>query len=319
MPIVRFFTGLAPEMAERLTQHAPPDYEVTTHPSNLPDDEAIPLLQNADFLIVFGGTPSDAALRSATKLKLIQLVSAGYEHMNLDLCRELGIPIANNGGANSIDVAEHTIALILGFYRRFIEQDPHVRNDRYHALNNGLHTYTIHGKTVGIVGLGNIGQRVAHLLNAFGATLLYTDAQPASPDVEQKLSITYTTLDDLLAKSDIVTLHVPLLDSTRDLIGEKELALMQSTAILVNTCRGGVVEQQALTQALQSKQILGAALDVLKSEPPDPNDPILKLDNILLTPHSAGVTFDTWSRRGEFVFKNLQQVWRGHSPEALIS
>jgi len=319
MPIVRFFTGLAPEMAERLTQHAPPDYEVTTHPSDLSDEKAIPLLQNADFLIVFGGKPSDAALRSASKLKLIQLVSAGYEHMNLDLCKELGIPIANNGGANSIDVAEHTIALILGFYRRFIEQDPHVRNNRYRALNNGLHTFTIHGKTVGIIGLGNIGQRVAHLLNAFGANILYTDAQPATSDIEQKLSATYTTLEDLLSKSDIVTLHVPLLDSTRNLIGAKELALMQSTAVLVNTCRGGVVDQTALIETLQSNSILGAALDVLESEPPDPDDPILKLDNVLLTPHSAGVTFDTWSRRGKFVFKNLQQVWRGHPPEALIS
>jgi len=306
-------------MAERLTRHAPAEYEVTTHSSNLTDDEAIPLLKDADYLIVFGGRPSDAALRAAPNLKLLQLVSAGYEHINLDLCRELGIQVANNGGANSIDVAEHTIALILGFYRHFTTQDPNVRNNRYRDLNNGLLTYTIHGKTVGIIGLGNIGQRTGHLLNAFGATLLYTDAQRAAAEVEKNLSITYTSLEDLLSKSDIVTLHVPLLDSTRNLIGEKELAMMQSTALLVNTCRGGVVDQQALTQALQNKQIMGAALDVLQSEPPDPDDPILKLDNVLLTPHSAGVTFDTWSRRGEFVFQNIQKVQAGQSPEALIS
>lgn len=319
MPIVRFFTGLAPQMAENLTRHAPAGYEVTTHASDLPDNEAIPLLKDADFLIVFGKCPSDDALRSASNLKLVQLVSAGYEHINVDLCKELGIQVANNGGANSIDVAEHTIALILGYYRHFIKQDPNVRNNRYKALNNGQDTFTIHGKTVGIIGLGNIGQRTAHLLNAFGATLLYSDAYRAKPEIEEKYAIAYTSLDDLLSKSDIVSLHVPLLDSTRNLIGEKELAHMKSTALLVNTCRGGVVDQKALTQALQNNQIMGAALDVLESEPPAPNDPILELDNVLLTPHSAGVTFDTWSRRGEFVFQNLQKVENGHSPDALIS
>ncbi|MBT3604006.1 MAG: lactate dehydrogenase [Candidatus Latescibacteria bacterium] len=305
-------------MAERITSHAPDDYEVTVHAPNLSEEEQIASLQNADFLILFGTPPVDAALKAATNLKLIQLVSAGYDQLNVTLCQELGIPIANNGGANSIDVAEHTLALILGFYRHMVAQDGHVRNNQYKNVNNGLDTFTIHGKTVGLIGLGNIGQRLAKLLNALGANIIYTDAQQASPEIEQEHHATYTDLNGLLQQSDIVSLHVPLLDSTRNLIGAEQLAQMKSNALLVNTCRGGVVDQPALTKALQAKSILGAALDVLASEPPDPSDPILKCENVLLTPHSAGVTFDTWSRRGEFVFANLQRVWQGESPKAVV-
>lgn len=319
MPIVRFFTGILPEMAKRITDHAPPDFEVTVHNAQIPLQEQIRWLNDADFLILFGTPPVDAAIQSAKKLKLIQLVSAGYDHLNVELCQDLGIPIANNGGANAIDVAEHTIALILGFYRHMVEQDHNVRNNQYRNLNNGLNTYTIHNKTVGLIGLGNIGQRVAKLLNAFGAKIIYTDAQQATSEIEQEYHATFTDLNTLLQQSDIVSLHVPLLDSTRNLIGEKQLAQMKSNALLVNTCRGEVIDQTALTEALNNKTILGAALDVLTSEPPDPKDPILQCENLLLTPHSAGVTFDTWSRRGEFVFANIQRVLNGKKPKAVIA
>lgn len=319
MPIVRFFTHLAPELAERFTAHAPPGYEVTTHPADLSEEEKSPLFQNADFLILFGGSPSDDILRSAPNLKLIQLVSAGFEHLNLDLCRELNITVANNGGANSIDVSEHTLALILGFYRHMVEQDQNVRSNRYHDLNNGLLTYTIHGKTAGVIGLGNIGQKVTRLLNAFGATVSYYDEYPVDAQIEKDLNVTRKSLPDLLASSEIVTLHVPFNESTHHLIGTEELAQMKPTTLLVNTCRGKVIDQVALTETLTQKRILGAALDVQEQEPPDPNDSILKLDNVLFTPHSAGVTFDTWSRRGEFVFQNLQAVWEGRGPLAVVS
>ncbi|MFT5369470.1 MAG: phosphoglycerate dehydrogenase-like enzyme [Candidatus Latescibacterota bacterium] len=319
MPTVPFFTGILPEMAERITRHAPSGFEVTVHPSNLSETEQITHLQDADFLILFGTPPTDAALKAAKNLKLIQLVSAGYDQLNVTLCQELGIPIANNGGANAIDVAEHTIALILGFYRHMVEQDYNVRNNRYKDINTGLCTYTIHDKTVGIIGLGNIGQRVAKLLTAFGAKIIYTDARQATPEIERECNATYMDLNELLQQSDIVSLHVPLLDSTRGLISAEQLAQMKSNALLVNTCRGGVIDQAALTKTLQNKSILGAALDVLTSEPPDPNDPILQCKNTLLLPHSAGVTFDTWGRRGEFVFANLQRVWKGEKPEAVVA
>lgn len=318
MPKVIFFTVLAPETAALLTQHAPADYQVAVHPIDLPDAEKQELLRDADFLILFPGVISDELLRTATNLKLIQLVSAGFDRINVQLCRELGIPLANNGGANALDVAEHTIALILAFYRRMLEMDANVRNGRWYAIDSGATTYTIRGKTVGIIGLGKIGQQVARLLNAFGAKICYYDLFPASAELEKELGVQRCSLDELLQQSDVVTLHVPLNNETRGLINERTLALMKPNALLVNTCRGPVVDEAALTTALQARQIAGAALDVLAEEPPAPDNPILQLDNVLFTPHTAGVTYDTWPRRGEFIFANLQRVWRGETPLATI-
>lgn len=318
MPKVIFFTGLAPATAALLTQHAPPDYTVRVHPINLPDEEKIALVRDADFLILFPGYLADAALRAATKVKLIQLVSAGFDRLNMALCRELDIPVANNGGANSIDVAEHTIALILAYYRRMLEMDANVRNNRWSAIDSGATTYTIADKTAGIIGLGKIGQRTARLLRAFGARVLFYDPYPPPAAVAAEVGAEQTTLDDLLRQSDIVSLHVPLNKETQGLIGERELKLMKSSTLLVNTCRGPVVNEAALTAALQQRRIYGAALDVLEKEPPAPDNPLLQLDNVLFTPHTAGVTYDTWPRRGEFIFANLQRVWRGEAPAAVI-
>ena len=318
MPKVVFFTNLTSEITPQLTQYAPPGFEVSVHPTALSDEEKTPLARDADFLILFPGQISEAVLRSASGLKLIQLVSAGYDSIDLRLCDELGIPVANNGGTNAIDVAEHTVALILGFYRHLSQLDGNVRRNRWTALNTGLLTYTINGKTVGIVGLGHIGKQAAQRLRAFDARLLYYDPYPLPAATEEALGVTRASLDDLLRLSDIVTLHVPLLPGTRKLIGQRELALMKSTALLVNTCRGPVIDETALIEVLQRRGILGAALDVLEKEPPHPDNPIFNLDNVLLTPHVAGVTYNTWERRGQFIFENLQRVWEGQSPLAVV-
>ena len=319
MPKVIFLTSLVSEITASFNQYTPADFVVEVHANTLPEEKIILLMEEADFLILFPSQISDEALKAAKKLKLIQLVSAGFDKMNVELCRELGIPIANNGGANSIDVAEHTLALILAFYRRFLEMDHNARTDRWRAIDSGMTTYTIHGKTAGVVGLGQIGQKTARLLNAFGANVLYYDAFPQPEAVEKELNVTRSSLEALLEQSDIVTLHVPLNDDTQGLIGETQLSLMKPAALLVNTCRGPVIDEAALTHALRKGEIAGAALDVLTQEPPDPDNPILHLDNVILTPHTAGVTFDTWARRGEFIYQNLQRVWDGQPPLAVVS
>ncbi|MBV7335564.1 2-hydroxyacid dehydrogenase [Chloroflexi bacterium TSY] len=272
-----------------------------------------------DLLILFPSRIADDALRAARQLKLIQLVSAGFDQMNIGLCNELGIPIANNGGTNAIDVAEHTIAMILAHYRRFREMDPNVRNDGWRAIDSGQTTYTIEGKTIGIVGLGKIGQRLATLLGPWGARLLFYDPFPPAEEIQRALNVQQTPLNELLQQSDIVTLHVPLSPDTDKLIGAEQLALMQPHALLVNTCRGPVVDETALIQALRNHQIAGAALDVLEAEPPALDNPLFDLDNVLLTPHTAGVTRDTWPRRGAFIFENLQRVWNGEAPMAVVN
>lgn len=318
MPKTLFFTNLDAKIVPLITQFAPQDFDVAVHPTQMPVAEKETSARDADFLILFPSIIEESVLRAAQNLKLIQLVSAGFDKMPLDLCQQLGIPIANNGGANAIDVAEHTLALILGLYRRLPEMDHNVRNEGWSAIDSGKTTYTLHGKTVGIIGLGNIGRRVAQLLRPFGARVLYHDEFPVAAETDRELDVTRMPLDDLLRASDVVTLHVPLNDQTRGLIGARQLALMQPTSILVNTCRGPVVDEAALTAALQAGRLRGAALDVLEQEPPPADAPILQLDNVLLTPHTAGVTHDTWGRRGAFIFQNLQRVWAGQSPQAVV-
>jgi phosphoglycerate dehydrogenase-like enzyme len=318
MPTVPFFTNLAPETAALLTQYAPADFAVTVYPASMPDSEKLPIVAAADFLILFPGYLSEPVLRAAHNVKLIQLVSVGFDRMDLKLCRELGIPVANNGGTNALDVTEHTVALILAFYRRLVEMDANVRASQWSAIDSGASTYCIEGKTVGIVGLGQIGQRVARLLGAFGARILYYDPYPPAPSIAHDLKAQRVNLEELFKLSDIVTLHMPLNEGTRALVNERMLGLMKPTALLVNTCRGPVVDEAALTAALRERRIAGAALDVLEQEPPDPANPLLQLDNVLFTPHTAGVTRDTWPRRGKFIFENLQRVWNGEAPLAAI-
>jgi len=318
MPKVIFFTSLAPATAALLTQHAPADFQVAIYPIDLPAAEQIALLHDADFLILFPGHIAEDVLRAAPHLKLIQLVSVGFDRMDLALCRALGIPVANNGGANALDVAEHTLALILSFYRRMVEMDRNVRTNRWYTIDSGATTYTIDGKRVGIVGLGKIGQRVARLVRAFGAEVIYYDAYPVAASIEAELGVRRVTLGELLRQADIVTLHMPLNAETRGFIGAAELAQMKPNALLINTCRGPVVNETALFETLQARRILGAALDVLEKEPPAPDNPLLQLDNVLFTPHTAGVTYDTWPRRGEFIFANVQRVWAGLPPLATV-
>ena len=314
MPRIVYFTSQNPAVSRILLEYAPADFEIVVHPIDTDDEKKISLVGDADFLLLFPGRLSGAVLKAAKKVKLIQLVSAGFDELDLELCRKLGIQVANNGGTNAQDVAEHTVALILGVYRRLVDLDKFARTNRWDELEIGLSTHTISGKTVGIIGLGHIGRQVARLLRGFGAYLIYNDVEGAQPELERELRISRLGLVELLQTSDIVTLHVPLTEQTRHLIGRRELSHMKTTALIINTCRGQVIDEQALTSILKENRIMGAGLDVLEEEPPDINHPLLSLENVLITPHVAGVTLDTWRRRSEIIYQNMQRVWEGNDP-----
>ena len=160
---------------------------------------------------------------------------------------------------------------------------------------------------------------MARLFKAFGAEVAYADPIRVAEEVEQALGVCHLPLAELLQTADILSLHVPLNEHTRGLIGREQLRQMKPTSILVNTCRGGVVDEGALTQALQERHIMAAGLDVLEQEPPAPDNPLLQLENVLLTPHTAGVTRDTWARRGAFVFANMERVMHGEPAAARIA
>ncbi|MBX6771795.1 MAG: lactate dehydrogenase [Chloroflexi bacterium] len=261
-----------------------------------------------------GGIPTEVWDAGPGHVKFIQTLSAGYDEIDLDRARRTGIPVCSNGGANAISVAEHVIMLMLATFRRLPDLIALTRDGRWRPLPPGMRSYELHGKTVGIVGMGNIGREVARRLQGWSVTLLYHDIVRRSPTEETELGLTYLPLDDLFRQSDVITLHAPLLPETRNLVNADRLALLKPTAILVNAARGGLVDEEALLAALNEGRLLGAALDTLAQEPPPPNHPLLRHPRVLVTPHVAGPTWDSWPRRFANAFSNVVRVARGEPP-----
>ncbi|HSE92795.1 MAG TPA: 2-hydroxyacid dehydrogenase [Methylomirabilota bacterium] len=257
--------------------------------------------------------------RSAPKLRLVQLLSAGYDRVDLEAARKARVPVANNGGANAIAVAEHTIMLILAVLKRLVWHHNNIVAGKWRVGDAAATpTYELSGRILGIIGLGNIGKKVARRAAAFDARIQYYDIERLTEHEEDALGVRFVLLGELLRTSDVVTLHVPLDDTTRKMIGAAELALMKPGAVLINTCRGPVVDEEALHRALSGGQIAGAGLDVMVEEPPAAKHPLFALPNVTLTPHSAGPTWENWTARFRNGFDNIQRVARGRQPKWVI-
>ena len=253
--------------------------------------------------------------KAAPGLKLIQLISAGYDRLDVEAARRAGVPIANNGGANSVAVAEHTLLLMLAVYRKLSWHHANVVTGKWRVGDFSSHRlYELEGKTLGIVGLGTIGKKVARRAAAFDVRIQYYDIARLSEDAEDALGVHFELVPELLRTSDIVSLHVPLNAKTRKLIGATELGMMKSSAILINTCRGPVVDEDALHQALTTGRIAAAGLDVMVEEPPLANHPLFALENVTFTPHMAGPTWENWAKAFRNAFDNVQRVERGERP-----
>ncbi len=247
------------------------------------------------------------------RTRLVQLLSAGYDKVDLERLRRSRTPVATNGGANAVAVAEHAIMLMLAVLRRLRELDARTRAGEWRLQVEG-EIYELDGKTVGLVGLGMIGRHVATRLRPFGASVRYFDVCRLSAEEEQALGVEYLELDDLLRTSDVVSLHVPLSSATRGLISRDRLAAMKQGAILINTCRGGVIDEQALCDAVRSGQLMGAGLDTFAAEPPGKENPLFSLANVIVTPHIAGPTWDSWRKRFQNGYANIQRVAGGERP-----
>ncbi|MBV9578288.1 MAG: 2-hydroxyacid dehydrogenase [Chloroflexi bacterium] len=280
--------------------------------TDLPD-----ALMDADYLCGFiGPIETDVLVAAAGKrLKLVQLMSAGYDRFNIEGARAAYLPVADNGGANAIAVAEHAVMLVLSALKHVHALDAAVRQGRWRGGVGRV--YELYGSTVGIVGMGRIGREVAKRLAGWEADIVYYDPVRLAPEVEQQLKVTYRELDQVLRVADAVTVHVPLNASTRNLIDAESLSLMKSTAVLVNTARGGLVDEAALADVLRQGQILGAGLDVFSQEPIG-DSPLLELPNVILTPHSAGPTWQSFPRRFANCFANIERVQRGEKPQWVV-
>ena len=295
------------DIARSLT---PPGFELVAADFGTPEFYAA--AADAEYFLGLARNMGGEFFRSAPKLKLVQLLSAGYDRVDVEAARKAGVPVSNNGGANAIAVAEHTVLLMLAVLKQLVRFHLDVVAGKWRPpASSESPVYELGGRTVGIVGLGNIGKKVARRVAAFDARVQYYDIARLSEAEEDALRVRFVLLSELLRTSDVVTLHVPLTDATRGMIGARELSLMKPAAILVNTCRGPVVDEPALYQALKERRIGGAGLDVLVEEPPAKDNPLFTLPNVTLTPHSAGPTWENWTARFRNGFDNIERVAAG--------
>jgi D-3-phosphoglycerate dehydrogenase / 2-oxoglutarate reductase len=257
-----------------------------------PPDDLTADIEGADLLIVQFFPVGKELISRARGLKSIGVLRAGTENVACDFAAGRGIEVINTPGRNARAVAEFTVALIFAEIRNIGRSHAALRQAVWRKdFPNSAAIPEIHGKTVGIVGYGNIGRMVAGYLLAFGARIVFYDPF-ATGDAGSATSV---SLAELLRASDIVSLNLRLSEETYHLIGAEELALMKPSAVLVNTSRSGVIDQAALVEALRSRRIMGAALDVFDLEPLPADDPLLRLDNVTLTAHMAGSTIDAFA------------------------
>jgi phosphoglycerate dehydrogenase-like enzyme len=309
---VVFLHGLHPKIVEAIVSFNPKGFKTVLVDGKSP-------VKDADYIMNFRAPVTEPFVRAAKKAKLLQVLSAGYDRLDLKLLRELKIPVANNGGANSYAVADHAVMAMLALYRRLTLADPVVRAGKWNAAIDGMNTFEMANKVVGIMGFGNIGQKVAKRVQAFDAKVQYYDKFPLKPERERELNAKQVSLEELFRTSDIISCHAPLTKETHHVVGRKYLAMMKPSAIILNTSRGEVVDEVALHEALRDRRIAGAGLDVFEQEPVDPANPLLKLDNVVVSPHTAGTTWDTWFRRADFAYKNFVRVWEGQPPLAVAT
>jgi phosphoglycerate dehydrogenase-like enzyme len=284
------------------------------------DAERVEKLRDADAAIVASTPFTGKLIAAAPKLSFVHHQGVGY-HDTVDTAAlaERRIPLAITPGGTTVGVAEHTVMLILAMLRRLPFADAELRQGRFHV--NALRPVSreLRGRTVGLLGAGRIGQAVAARLRPFEVRLIYFDPNPLQPEAEGALGLERRDFAELLRESDIVSLHMPLTAATRRIIEDTTLARMRPGAFLVNTARGGLVDEVALIGALQEGRLAGAALDVFDPEPPFPNHPLYAMPNVVLMPHVAAGTRDAFMEKQRFIFDNLSRFWRGEPVENLVA
>jgi len=300
----------APAVREVVRKTAPPELDLH-FATSYDDAEQMGLVENAEFLLPGWAAVTETMLRHARKLRMIQKWGIGYDRIDVEAARRLGIPLAITAGSNAGPVAELAIALMLAVYRRIPYNTAAMRDGKWPKAEMRETCFQIAGKTVGLVGFGNIGRMLARRLRGFDARVIYFDARPADPQTERELNVTYAPLSTVLEESDILSLHAPFTEQTAKMINASSIATMKDGAILINTARGELVDEPALHAALVSGKLRGAGLDAFDPEPPSADNPLLKLDQVVLTPHAGGGVFDNVENVARHALGNIMRFLRG--------
>lgn len=279
----------------------------------LSSDELCGLVSEADAIIVGNDRVSASVVDCAPKLKVISRYGAGVDNIDIQAATARGIVVTNTPGVNDDAVADLTVGLMIALARHIFETVNMVRQGKWSRIMG----FSMAGKNVGVIGLGRVGKAVVRRLAGFEVAILAYD--PMRDDrFAQEYSVSYVPLSTLLARSDFVTLHTPLTPQTRHLIGAREFSLMKPTAFLINTSRGAVVDEEALYTALKERRIAGAALDVLSHEPPLGN-PLITLDNVLVTSHIGGYTCESVDNMGILAATNVVDVLEGRRTQYVVN
>ena len=273
-------------------------------------DTLIERSNDADIVILSNFKYGREVMENCPSLKMVCVAFTGVDHVDIDYCREKGITVCNCAGYSTSAVADIVFAMVISLARNIIPCQDKARNG---GTKDGLVGFELDGKTFGIIGTGAIGTRVAKIANAFGCKVIaYSRTKKDLPDVE------FVTMEELLKKSDIVSLHVPQTPETTGLIGKEQLELMKPEAILINTARGPVVDSAALAAALKNGTIAAAGVDVFNCEPPLPaEEPLLAAPNTLLTPHIAFASHQAFEKRADIVAENIK-YWLEGKPQNVI-
>ncbi len=318
--VVIICRGLDQESWDVLNEEKPAGWNYTVVNPNDGEGAVIKECSDAEYIMTVMSGPIPAkVIDSAKKLKLIQTHTQGTDHLPMKLALGKGILVANAGGANAISVAEHVLLLMLACERRLLQFNQAIRDGKWRGTLDRKGSHELFDRTVGIAGFGNIGRRVAALCYAFGANIIYFERMFVPYALRADLKAKPVSLDELLAQSDIVTLHLPSMTSTHHMFGWNEFNKMKPSAYIINTGRGDVIDEPALIRAINEKKIAGAGLDVFEQEPVDPKNPLLHMPNVVATPHcAAAVVWENWRPTCETMWLNVQRVSEGQEPISRI-
>ncbi|AIF52911.1 D-isomer specific 2-hydroxyacid dehydrogenase family protein [Pelosinus sp. UFO1] len=308
--IVGYFNETA---KSNITRHFPEEWDIVIVP---PGKEMLHHMEDCQVIIPEHIKVDRRLLATAQKLKLVQ-TGAGFDNVDIDACTQRGIWVANAAGVNAQAVAEHVMALILSYYKNIPFLDAFMKN----KLDENQLDYTgseLTGKTIGIIGLGAIGKKVAAFCRVFDMNVL---AYARNAVVQSDGFVKITDFDTLVSTSDIVSIHLPLNQQTKQLINKAVFKKMKKTTLFINTARGGIVNQSDLIDALKNRDILGACLDVFESEPLPIDSELRDLDNVILTPHTAGMPDGRkfHKKRYDFFVNNIKRVANGEEPESKLN
>ncbi len=303
---------LNPASLERFRALLPASFDLVCA-SARGDDHLKALISDADYAVSGQVAVSGPVLRAARQLKLLHKWGVGVDNFDLETARALGIQVARTTAGNAVPVAEYTIALTLAAIRNLGFGHAELKKGQWRGFPLPQDSFMVSGKTVGIIGFGAIGQQVAKLLSGFRCRILYVKRTPLDADSERALHAEFTSLDRLLAESDIVTLNCPLTPETAGMIDRAALTRMKRSAILVNVARGGIVNEVDLYWALKERVIHAAATDVYEVEPLSPDSPLLTLDNLVVSPHLAALAADNFDPVVKRMIANFERVERGEA------